>query len=487
MLKELNWFTGIILIFILGFISESCQQEKKQSKSPNIVYILADDMGFGDLSCYGQSTLSTPNIDQMAREGISLSNHYTGSTVCAPSRACLLTGLHTGHVSVRGNQPDQLLTEKSTVAGLLKQAGYKTGIIGKWGVGHPPAPNDPARNGFDYAYGYINMWHAHNFYPEFLYRNGEKEVIPGNKLTRNDDGTRKWAEESPEGAGIAEVKEKHTHELFEEDALKFIETNKDDPFFLYLALNMPHANNEHPINGMEVPGYGQFSDRDWPEPEKGFAMMMQMIDETVGKVNAKLKELGLEENTLVIFSSDNGPHQEGFHTMEFFNSNGDLRGMKRDFYEGGIKTPFIAKWTGTIKKGSTSDHVSAFWDFLPTACDVAGIKTPTSIDGISFFPTLIGNESEQKKHDYLYWEFYEAGGKQAILKDNYKAIKLDVRTDSPKPTKLFLLNGDISEQNDIADNNPDLTKKLEGLMEESHNPLSFMSLFKEDVSADTPY
>lgn len=469
-----------------GEKTEVMASDGSPTKAPNIIYILTDDMGFGDLGCYGQSTLATPNIDQLANQGMKFTNHYTGSTVCAPSRASLLTGLHTGHVSVRGNQPDQLLTEELTVANVLKDAGYRTGLIGKWGVGHPPAPDDPLRNGFEHAYGYINMWHAHNFYPEFLYRNGKREVVEGNKLTRNEDGTRKWAEDKPEGTGVAEVRQTHAHALFEADALKFIEDNQEGPFFLYLALNMPHANNEHPSNGMEVPDYGDFADKDWPDPEKGFAQMMYLIDQTVGKVNAKLSKLGINDQTVVIFSSDNGPHQEGFHQMEFFDSNAHLRGMKRDFYDGGVKTPLIVKWPGRISEGTSTDHVSAFWDFLPTACDIAGLPIPDGLDGKSFLPTLLGNEV-QEKHDYLYWEFYELGGRQAVLKDGFKAVKLNVRTDHPGAIQLYDLANDSSEVNDVADQFPEKVAEITQIMDDAHTPLSFMSLFTMDVSADTPF
>ena len=445
---------------------------------PNIVLILADDLGYGDLSCYGQQILKTPHIDQMASRGMRFLNHYTGSTVCAPSRASLLTGLHTGHVSVRGNYEGQLLKEKFTIATLLKDDGYKTGMIGKWGVGHPPPLDDPMKNGFDHAYGYINMWHAHNFYPEFLYLNGQVDSIPENRLARNPDGTRKWAEAKPEGTGVAEVRGQHTHELFENDALSFIRANQDKKFFLYLALNMPHANNEHPTNGMEVPDYGSFTNNQWPEPEKGFAKMIQMIDQTVGKINQLLEELNLDDKTLLIFASDNGPHQEGFHQMEYFNSNSNLRGMKRDLFDGGIKTPLIVTWPGQIQPNSTTNHLSAFWDILPTLSEVAGVEVPGKIDGISFLPTLTGDSLGQERHQYLYWEFYEQGGRQAVVKDNYKAVKLNVRTGTPDPVVLYDLSEDVSESKDLASDHPDLVKEMEALMMKSHRPIEEISLFE---------
>ena len=470
------------LLVLISLIScrnhNNNQRLLENEKPPNIILILADDLGFGDLSCYGQETITTPNIDRLAEQGIKFLNHYTGSTVCAPSRASLLTGLHTGHVSVRGNYAGQLLTEQVTIATVLKDAGYTTSIIGKWGVGHPPAPDDPKRNGFDHAYGYINMWHAHNFYPEFLYRNGVVDSIPGNKLARNEDGTRKWAEDKPEGTGVAEIRSHHTHQLFETEAINYIDNHADDRFFLYLAFNMPHANNEHPTNGMEVPGYGEFDHQDWPEPEKGFAAMIRMIDETVGKIDRKLEALGLSENTIILFASDNGPHQEGFHEMEFFNSNSELRGMKRDLYDGGLKTPLIVKWPGKITAGTSTEHVSAFWDMLPTVAEIAGVNKPDGIDGISFLPTLLGNHRDQKKHEYLYWEFYEQGGRQALLKNNLKAVKLNVRTGNPKPMELYDILSDPSESNNLATKKLNQIKEMEELMTRAHQPLNSMSLFE---------
>ena len=477
--KVMNFLKCFLLVFGLIACSQKDQVPSQDIQHPpNIILILADDLGFGDLGCYGQETLTTPNIDRLAEQGIKFFNHYTGSTVCAPSRASLLTGLHTGHVSVRGNYAGQLLTEEVTLATLLKQVGYKTSLIGKWGVGHPPEPDDPKRNGFDDAYGYINMWHAHNFYPEFLYRNGQVDSIPENQLARNEDGSRKWAEDKPEGTGVAEIRGKHTHELFEAEALKYIEDNTDHRFFLYLAFNMPHANNEHPTNGMEVPDYGEYGHQDWPEPEKGFASMIRMIDETVGRIDHKLQASGLSEHTIIIFASDNGPHQEGFHDMEFFNSNSELRGMKRDLYDGGVKTPLIIKWPNHIAPGTTTEHVSAFWDILPTLAEIAGGKSPEGIDGISFLPTLLGNHRKQQKHDYLYWEFYEQGGRQALLKNNLKVVRQNVRTGDAKATELYDIESDPSESIDLAAEKAGQLRELEALMEQAHKPLSSMSLFE---------
>ena len=438
-------------------------------------------MGYGDLSCYGQQTLKTPNIDRLAADGMRFTQHYAGATVCAPSRASLLTGKHPGRSSVRGNHPDgQLLKgEEITIPEALRERGYASAVIGKWAVGHPLPPDDPLRNGFDHAYGYINSWHAHNFYPEFLYRDGKREPLPGNVT----DMSHPYPEDLPEGAGVA--KEKGTYVLyeFEQDALNFIDTHQNQPFFLYLALNMPHANNQagrYLKDGMEVPDHGQFTEIDWPSPEKGFARMMQMIDESVGKVMTQLERFGLEENTLVIFTSDNGPHEEGGHSADFFDSNGELRGTKRDLYEGGIRVPMIARWPGTIVAGTTSDHLSAFWDVLPTLCEVAGVTIPTATDGLSFLPTLLGQSGEQAQHDFLYWEFYELGGRQAVREGRWKYIRLNVRdAEVQVTTELYDLETDLSESSNLIGFHPEIANQLEERMKQAHVPHDLISLFSQ--------
>ncbi|WP_020530119.1 arylsulfatase [Flexithrix dorotheae] len=487
---KLQSFT-LIIITIIGLLAcnqkPSADTEKKTP--PNIIYILTDDMGYGDLSCYGQQTLSTPNIDKLAAQGMLFTQHYAGSSVCGPSRAALLTGKHTGHTSVRGNAPaGQLLKpDEITIAEKMKEAGYHTALFGKWGVGHPPALDDPAQNGFDYAFGYINMWHAHNFYPDFLYKNGEK-VMLNNKQT--SESYEKFSEE-PEGRGVAEVRNDYAPDLFQQDLLSYVENQKDNPFFIYYALNIPHANNEAGYltgDGMEVPSHGEFASKAWPEPEKGFAAVMQKIDQYVGEIEAKLEALGMAENTIIIFTSDNGPHQEGGHQVDFFDSNGKLRGAKRDLYEGGVRIPMIAKWPGKIKPGIKSEHISAFWDILPTFCDIAGVSTPSGIDGISFMPTLLGETGKQIKHEYLYWEFYEVGGKQAIRKGNWKYVKLHVRDAAEPVAELYDLSKDIGEENNLIEGNEDLALEMEKLLNQAHQPVDFISLFSEDeANAETKF
>jgi len=448
----------VMLAACLTTGTAKCTAAPESGSPPNIVLILADDLGHGDLSCYGQKQLKTPIIDKMADEGMRFTRHYSGSTVCAPSRCSLLTGMHTGHCTVRGNSGPGLKPEDVTIPECLKKAGYATGIIGKWGVGAPRNLDNANQHGFDYFYGYNSMWHAHNFYPAFLVRDGKKvplrNVLP-----------ERWANRS--GEGVASEKIDYAPDLITAEALQFIERNKDKPFFLYFAMNVPHANNEAGNRGMEVPDHYEFADEDWPEPEKGFAAMIRNIDRDVGKVLDKLKELGLDEKTLIIFTSDNGPHQEGGHKADFFDSNGPLRGKKRDLYEGGVRVPFIARWPGKIEPGSESDHISAFWDLLPTFCELAGVEAESKHDGISMLPTLLGKPG-QRRHPFLYWEFGEQGGKVAVLKDDFKAVRLNTRKNPDGPVELYNIKEDLGEQTDIAEKNPELVKELAEIMKQSH-------------------
>ncbi|MHC4659587.1 MAG: arylsulfatase [Planctomycetota bacterium] len=425
-----------------------------KSKRPNIVFILADDLGYGDLGCYGQRQINTPNLDRMAREGMRFTQHYAGSTVCAPSRCVLMTGLHTGHCRVRANARILMESEDVTVAEVLKDAGYVTGMVGKWGVGHPPPPGDPACNGFDYFFGYLNMMHAHNYYPEFLWRNEEKVIFDDNQLADRYPGEQGWSWR--QGT--------YSHDLFTREALTFVEQSKDNPFFLYLAYTIPHANNEagrHIGNGMEVPDYGIYKEKNWPGPQKGHAAMITRMDRDIGRLLARLGELGIDENTLVMFSSDNGPHKEGGADPQFFSSSGPLRGKKRDLYEGGIRVPMIARWPGKINPGTESNHISAFWDFLPTAVELAGINSPKDTDGISMVPTLLGQPRKQRKHQFLYWEFHERGGKQAVRWGKWKAVRLGVHKNPEGLLELYNLGDDIGEANNIAADHPDIVARME--------------------------
>lgn len=423
---------------------------------PNIVFIMADDLGYGELGCFGQQTLKTPHIDALAAEGLRFTDAYSGSTVCAPSRCVLMTGMHTGHCLVRGNARVPLRPEDVTVAEVLKQAGYVTGMFGKWGLGEPDSTGLPNRQGFDHWFGYLNQGNAHNYYPEYLWDNEQKFPLTGN-VAKNR---------------VASKKVTYSHEVIVERALQFLDHIGTQPFFLYLPVTLPHVNNElrrATGDGMEVPNYGPFADKDWPNPEKGRAMMIHMLDRDVGRIMAKLAQLGLDKNTLVIFTSDNGAQQEGGSKIAFFESSGPLRGYKRDLYEGGIRVPAIARWPGVITPGRTSDHVWAFEDFLPTAAELAGAKPPTNLDGISFVPTLLGAEKagrEQAKHDFLYWEFHERGSKQAVRYGNYKAVRLSPSS----PLELYDLTTDLGETREVAAQHPEIVSKIEQYLDTSRTP-----------------
>lgn len=445
----------------------SCASENRtagiKGKRPNIIFILADDLGYGDLGCFGQKTIQTPNIDQLAAEGMRFTDHYAGSTVCAPSRCCLMTGLHSGHALVRGNANVPLRPSDVTIAELLKQAGYTTGIIGKWGLGEADSTGIPNRHGFDYWFGYLNQRHAHNYYPKYLWRN-EQKVELENEVNHIIGGS----DRTPGGVAIKRVD--YSHDLFAEEALSFVQKNKDNTFFLYLPFTIPHANNEAGNKGMEVPSHGPYTNNDWPEPQKGHAAMITRMDGDIGRLMAKIKALGLDDNTFVFFSSDNGPHKEGGADPAFFKSAGPLRGYKRALYEGGIRVPTIARWTGKIKAGSVTGHISAFWDFLPTCCDLAGINTPEGIDGISMVPTLLGQSSKQKKHEFLYWEFHEQGKRQAVRMGDWKGIRQNVAKNPNGPIELYYLKNDIGEQNNVAKQHPQIVAKIEDLMQSARTP-----------------
>ena len=435
---------------------------------PNIIFVLADDLGYGDLGCYGQTQIQTPHIDKLAAQGMRFTDHYAGSTVCAPSRCSLMTGLHTGHTYVRGNREIKpmgqlpLLPDTVTIAKLLKKAGYTTALTGKWGLGGPDSTGIPNKQGFDYFFGYLCQRHAHNYYPEFLLRNEERVLLTGNKV----------AESREDGAGVAIERGQYSHDMIADEALQFIKTNKDHPFFLYMAVTLPHANNEAGRKGMEVPDYGIYTDKDWPEPQKGHAAMISRLDRDLGRVMGTLKRLGIDSKTLVLFTSDNGPHREGGANPEFFDSNGPLRGNKRDLYEGGIRVPLIARWPGKIKAGTISHHVSAFWDFLPTFVELTGAEYPSSVDGISILPTLLGKPAKQEQHEFLYWEFHERGSKQAVRMGDWKAVRFGV----DGKLELYNLKEDIGEEHNVADKNPAIAAKISNYLNTARSESEFWSL-----------
>ncbi len=410
-------------------------------RKPNVLLILADDLGYGDLGCYGQRQIQTPHLDRMAREGMRFTQAYAGSTVCAPSRCCLMTGLHTGHARTRGNRyPDlPLRPEDLTVAEIFQRAGYRTALYGKWSLGGLGSPGYPLRKGFDEWFGYFSQTHAHNYYPEHLLENETAYLLRGNFGARRTE---------------------YAHDLFTERALRFLESRDRRPFFLHLCYTIPHANNEmgrDTGNGMEVPSDEPYTGRPWPQTEKNFAAMITRMDRDVGRLLDALAATGQDRDTLVLFTSDNGPHREGGHSPAFFESSGSLRGIKRDLYEGGIRVPALARWPGRIAPGSVSDYVWAFWDFLPTAAALCGAPPPEATDGISLLPALEGRAQPRRR--YLYWEFHERVFRQAIRQDNWKAV----RVDAGFPLELYDLSTDVSERYNVAGKHPDIVRQIEPL------------------------
>lgn len=459
-------FMTLAATALIGISGLTAQQK------PNIVYILADDLGYGDLSCYSQKRFQTPNIDQLASQGMLFTQHYAGCAVCAPSRSSLMTGQTTGHTPIRGNKswaPEgqyPIAAETYTIAEMLKEAGYATGAFGKWGLGSPGSEGDPNKQGFDEFYGYNCQSLAHNYYPGHLWDNQTKIILKGNSGDQ-------FGEYAPE--------------LIHKRALQFIEKNRNKPFFLFYPTTIPHAELLLPEENLKEfrgkflpekefkgadPGSPKFRIGSYgtqPESHAAFAAMVTLLDQQVGELVAKLKELELEKNTIIIFTSDNGPHLEGGGDPDYFDSNGALKGYKRDLYEGGIRVPMIACWPQKIAAGSKSDHVSAFWDVLPTVAELVGIKAPEKIDGISFLPALLGN-SGQKVHQSLYWEFHEQNGRQAVRMGDWKLVRYNVSISEKITTELYNLKTDLGEENNLAAKNPNIVKRMLEIMKNSRTP-----------------
>ncbi|MCE7057946.1 arylsulfatase [Algoriphagus sp. AGSA1] len=470
-----NYFTTL---FVFAFI-QGCQpkEEKSNPPKPNIVYIMADDLGYGDLSSYGQQKFETPNIDRLAKEGMLFTQHYSGTTVCAPSRSSLMTGLHTGHTPIRGNRGINggqypLPPDVITIPKILKKAGYVTGVFGKWGLGYPGSAGDPLNQGFDEFFGYNSQTISHNYYARELSDNDKVIELKENSGTEH---------------GV------YTPNLIQERTLDFIDRHRDTTFFLYVPSIIPHAElfapeeymemfvkrtspepphayeskfaPETPYEGIDDPEHPRYKVGGYgsqPYPRATFAAMVKLLDYQVGEILDKLDALGLADNTLVIFTSDNGPHVEGGADPDFFNSNGPFQGYKRDLHEGGIRIPMLARWPGRIASESRTDHVSAFWDVLPTLCEVVGMESPEGIDGISYLPSLLGEA--QQEHEYLYWEFHEQQGKQAVRKGDWKAIRLDMFGDTPK-LFLFDLSEDLGEAKNLASEHPEVLEELIQIMD----------------------
>ncbi|WP_422080465.1 arylsulfatase [Ulvibacterium sp.] len=474
----------LVLIYVLIFLGCKQHGEKTDEKlpatsKPNIVYILADDLGYGDLSIYGQKRFRTPNIDKLAKQGLLFTQHYSGSTVCAPSRSALMTGMHTGHTPIRGNKSNAeegqfpIKEEALTVAEVLKQAGYATGAFGKWGLGFIGTEGDPNKQGFDQFYGYNCQGQAHRYYPTHLWDNDQKVVLDGND-TKNTV--------------------LYAPDLIHRKALDFIKSNAGRPFFLYVPSVIPHAELIVPKDSIWETFENTFEEKPWGEnnssgsrwkgndygsddyhpkgyasqekPRATFAAMVSRLDRQIGEIVQLLDQLGIAENTLVIFTSDNGPHMEGGADPDFFNSSGIVRGRKRDLYEGGIRVPMIAKWHGTIEPNRKTHHISAFWDILPTLAELVGAEIPENIDGISMILTL-KNTNGQQKHKHLYWEFHEQNGKQAVRLNDWKGVRLNVYDNPDAPIELYDLSKDVKELHNVAGEHPEIVSEMEALMKSS--------------------
>ena len=429
---------------------------------PNIIFILADDLGYGDIGCYGQQKIETPNIDRLAKMGVKFTQFYAGSTVCAPSRCSFMTGMHTGHAAIRGNVtlkpegqfplPDSLVT----IAMLLKKAGYATAAFGKWSLGFITTPGDPQKKGFDEFYGYNCQTLAHNYYPDHLWHNHERIDLSGNLKSDSI----------------------YSADLIHQQAMNFLNAKHRQPFFLYLPYTLPHADVIVPhdeVYDYYVKKFGEQPQKSPgkenahfdPYPHAAFAAMVSRLDKFVGEIMNAVKEKGIEKNTLIIFTSDNGPHKEGGGDPEFFNSNGGLKGIKRDLYEGGIRVPFIACQPGVTKPGTVNEMPAAFWDLYPTFLQMAKVSLVNDIDGISLVQALKGQK--QKQHDYLYWELHESGGKQALRFGNWKGVKLNVSTNENSTIELYDLKIDPQEKNNVASEHPEIAQQIEKLMKQAYS------------------
>jgi len=436
----------------------------QEGRKPNIVFIMADDLGYGEIGCYGQKLIRTPNIDRLAAEGMRFTDYYSGAPVCAPARSVLMTGQHTGRTRVRGNADpvrQSLRPDDVTVAEVLKAAGYATGITGKWGLGDTlpgGGPGLPNRQGFDFFFGYHNQGHAHNYYPPFLFR-GEEPV----RLPNRGDFDEK-------GAGVAREKRIYAPDLILDESLRFVQQNRARPFFLYLSWTLPHANNEANRdhgNGAEVPELGEYGDRPWPAQAKGHAAMVTYLDTQVGKMLEALDRAGLRNDTLVVFTSDNGPHRESGHDPALFQASGPFQGLKRSLYEGGIRVPMIVRWPGKVKAGTTTDHIAYHGDLMATVAELTGARAPEGLNSVSYLPTLLGQPERQKQHSYLYWEFYEQGSRQAVRAGRWKAVRQPMLTG---PVELYDLQADPGETTNRAAAEPEVVREMERRLKEAHVP-----------------
>jgi arylsulfatase A-like enzyme len=454
--KRKNILYAILVFFILIGCKKIKENEAVQIplvKKPNIIFIMADDLGYADLGCYGQKIIQTPNIDKLAKEGMRFTQTYSGSSVCAPARSVLMTGMHTGHTRVRGNfglggvkglagieGRVPIMAEDVTVAEVLKSVGYRTGMIGKWGLGEPNTEGEPNIQGFDEFYGFLNQRRAHSYYPDYVWKNREKVMLTGNSDRNGTD---------------------YTHDIFANEAIEFIDRNQNDPFFLYLPLCIPHSN-------YELPDLGIYKDKQWDADAKAYAAMISLMDVTVGRIMQKLKESGIDENTIVFFTSDNGA-AESSQIWKVFESNAPLRGVKRDPYEGGIRVPMIVRYPTEIAQGEINDLPWYFADVLPTLAELTGVSVPEGIDGTSVLATLKGGKQDLSNRE-MYWEFYEKDGWRAVRFGDWKAIQRDMHKKEHQPIEIYNIKNDISEINNLAAKYPELVEKAKHIFEESHIP-----------------
>jgi arylsulfatase A len=433
----------IAMMLLLLSVPAAAQAGDNSAKKPNVIYILCDDLGYGEVGYNGQKMIQTPELDALAAQGKRFTDHYCGNSVCAPSRASLMTGKHPGHAYIRANSPGYpdgqtpIPAESETLGKLMKRAGYKTACIGKWGLGSFNDSGNPLKQGFDLFYGYTDQRKAHNYYPEYLGLNGEKEMLNGKK---------------------------YSHDLMTQQAITFIKESKDKPFFLYLAYCIPHTK-------WQVPDLAQYADKDWPKNMKIQAAMVSRMDRDVGTITRLLKELGLDKDTLVMFNSDNGAHGQG-GTEKFFNTSGDLKGVKRSMYDGGVRSPMFAYWPEKIASGTVSNHISAFWDMLPTLSELTGEPIKGETDGISMLPSLLGKSENQKKHKYLYWELYEGGKPNCAIRfGKWKGVVLDTRKGFD--IELYDITSDQAEGKNLASKYPEVVSDIRKMMQDAHTPSPF--------------